>query len=362
MHFLINICIGILSSWAFRKRVATDGLGLWRPLAGALGAVFPHVDNAFYSLSNSYALLHQYAETWSLVLCPLYAWVLSQALALLAGGYLPESPRTWQKFFIPVFVGMLLAIGLGVFTEQGVALFAPFWHGRASLGVIHSFDIGLLFGLSGFILLGIAIARWKTDLARIVFVLLIAYLGILGTFKAKADNIAERYAQAMKIDVVSIYTEPQPLSPFYWRIVVHTADERLHETTVSLKRKNVIKVTASTSPLRRAKAAYNPVHAALWRIYNRFGYNAPSFARSAWESEISQKLSWMNRFAVIKDFVEYENQHCARFKDIRFKGTQSGMLGVYLICQNTTDRNEDNWRAYQAATDGTFFRLNSFLY
>lgn len=365
MNILINIFVGIFAAYAFQKRSKPCGLGYWRGAAGAVGGVIPHLDFLLYGIGGGFGLLHQYAETWSLIIAPVLAWAAACVLSWVNKGYLPESPKTWQKFFTPVLAAVLACIFLGIVTENGVALIAPFWQAKLGLGILYSFDIGLLFGLVGFIVLAVVLPKARIDISQLAMVLLIGYVGLATTFKLKANAIGGRYAQVMELEVEHIYTLPQPLSPFYWRIIVKTTDGRLHDTMVSLKRKNAIVVTPETSPVRRAKAPYKPVHEAVWRIYNRFGFDDDNrdFAKAAWRSDISKRLGWVSRFAVLKDFVTYDNKRCARFKDLRFEGIQSGNLGEYLICQQPAaeqaeNKHDDGWLAYQAADDGTFLMLD----
>ncbi|MBA43891.1 MAG: hypothetical protein CMF62_07810 [Magnetococcales bacterium] len=363
MNILINILIGIFAAYAFQKPSKPCGLGYWRGVAGALGGAVPHIDILFYGLGHDFGLLHQYAESWSLFLVPVFALGIAAGLSYLKKGFIPESPYTWQKFFTPTLAGALMAVLLSVISEKGAALLAPFWQAKLGFGILYSFDIGLFIGLLIFLAVGILLRKFRAEVAELVLVLLIGYTGVTTTFKMKANAIGDRYAKAMELEVEHVYAMPQPLSPFYWRIVVKTTDQRLHDTMVSLKRKRTIVVTPETPPLRRAKAAYKPVHEAVWRIYNRFGYEDSDFAAAAWRSDIAQRLKWLSRFSVLKDIVTYEDRRCARFKDLRFEGAQMNELGEFLICQQTAaeqanDKHDDGWMAYQAVDDGSFLMLD----
>lgn len=354
MHIIISLILGVLVAWAFRKRDKPDPLGLWRVGACVLAAVVPHLDQLFYIISPGAGLMYQYTFMWSALLAPLFAFVIAQGFSYLSGGMQPESKRTWQRFFMPVFAVFVFSILLAVLSENGVAVLAPLWFGRVSFSIIHSFDVGLLMGLVVFTLLALMTGKWKTDVARIVLVLLIAYVGLVGTFKIKAHSVGTRYGEAMGLEVQRVYTLPQPLSPFYWRVIVLTEDGRLHDTLISLKRANPMATTPDMNTIQRAKAAYMPVHAAIWRIYNRYGLEKPELVKEAWHSDISQSLGWPSRFAVFQRMSTYSGMPCAQFKDLRFEGLKAEHLGVYLLC-----RSEEGWQAYQAADDDLFFRLDA---
>lgn len=353
MHLIISIVVAILVAWAFRRRSKTDPLGLWRVAACVVAALLPHVDKAFYWVSPALGLGYQFTFMWSALLAPLFAFAIAQGFSWLSGGKLPESKRTWQRFFVPVMATMAFNLLLAVLSENGVALLAPLWFGRFSFSIVHSFDVGLLVGLVVFALLALSIGSFRTDAGRITLALLIVYVGVVGTFKLKAYNVGERYAAGMDLQVEKIYTLPQPLSPFYWRVVVLTKDNRLHDTRISLKRDNVVPITPDMNTVEKTKASYMPVHGAVWRIYNRFGLDNPAFLKKAWQSKISQSLGWASRFAVYQKMRIYEGMQCAQLKDLRFEGSRSEHLGTYLLCHG-----KDSWKAYQAADDESFLQLD----
>ena len=354
MHFLISIVIAFLVAWAFRKRSTPDPLGGWRLVACVTAAALPHADRLFYVFNQSFGLLYQYTFMWSALLAPLFAFGLAQGFSVISGGTQPESKRTCMRFFVPVFATFVFNIALAVLSENGVALFAPLWFGRVSLSVLHSFDVGLLIGLIVFALLVLMLNRWKTDIARIVLALLIVYVGIVGTFKAKAYQVGKRYGVSMGLSVEKVHTLPQPLSPFYWRIVVLTTDGRLHATRISLKRSNPVEITPDMNAIERAKAVYMPIHTAVWRIYNRYGNQNPDFVHQGWQSDVSKSLAWISRFAVFQEMRTYQNMPCAQLKDLRFDGRKEAHLGTYLLCQA-----DDGWQAYQAAGEASFLRLDA---
>lgn len=358
MHILISLVLAFIVAWAFRKRGKPDPLGWWRVGACVTAALLPHTDNLFYFIGSSFGFIYQYTFMWSLVLAPLFAFGIAQAFSAISGGNQPESRRNWQRYFVPVLATMIFNLLLALMSENGIALLAPLWFGRFSLSILHSFDVGLLIGMVVFALLAFFVGAFKTDIARATLMLLLVYMGIVGTFKLKAYNVGERYADSMGLQVENVYTLPQPLSPFYWRIVVETEDGRLHDTRISLKRSNPIPITPDMNLVQRAKASYMPIHAAIWRIYNRYGLDNPEFVRLAWQSDISKTLGWASHFAVYQKMRTHKGMQCAQMKDIRFSGIKSGHLGRYLLCRDSDD-TDNGWKAYQAAEDASFFRLEA---
>lgn len=76
---------------------------------------------------------HQ-GPTHSLILLPLWAWLLTQVFAWLF------RPYSWQLFFIPACLGLAIHIAGDLVTSYGLMLFAPFSTERYSLPLVFVID------------------------------------------------------------------------------------------------------------------------------------------------------------------------------------------------------------------------------
>lgn len=351
MHSLLCFLLGVVCAWATKRKNGPDSLGWWRAAAGAAGGLFPQLDNVFSFVGSAFWLKHQYAETWSIVLLPLYALGLSYVFGYFLGRTRGNN-REWHHFFLPVFAAMTMSVFFGLLTSGGVMAFAPLVDWRLTGDVLYDFDLFIFLILMVAVLGGVALHGFRRDVARVALVILLGYVVVVATFKIKATDFADTYADAMKLDVIEQHTLPQPLSPFHWRLILETRDNRLHDTLIHLFLTDERVVRDDSTRVWRIASLYKPREKAVWRIYNRFGRRNPDFVRAAWLSKENSDYRWFSRFAVVQDLVNHDNATCARMKDLRFEGARRGELGQYLICQM-----RQGWALYQAQPDGAPVRL-----
>lgn len=345
MHSLITAMLGILGAWACKRHNGPDPLGFgWRLAAGVTAGLFPHVDVAFQLLAINFGLAHHYAESWSLLLAPLYALLLAFAFHRLARGDRPEDEgrHTWQQFYLPIFVGLCVALFFSMLTSAGVMPLAPIFRFRLTGDLIFMFDY-FMFGILALCLaLGFILKDWVRDISRTVCVIIMLYCVVLLTFQFKAADIAKTYAKERNLEVAAIHTLPQPLSPLHWRVIIETADDRLYDTMVHLFLSEEREVRDDTSRAGRIAALYKPVEKAWWRIYNRFGRDNPTFVAEGWRVFESSVYGWFARFAVYQGLEDYRGLKCAQVRDLRYEGARRDAKGTYLMC-----REGEGWMLFR---------------
>lgn len=353
MHVLITLLLGAVTAFALKRHNHADSLGFWRPIAGAAAASFPYVDYIFWVLGPSFYARHHGAETWSVYLLPFFA-------AALAWGLGRVSRKPWLSFLPVTVVALLVSIIMGSLTGQGLRIYTPFSQNYVAGQVLYTFDLVVFVGLLFTVMLCFALPRWQRDLARLVMVLLVVYGAVLTTFHAKANAFANSYQRAMRLNVIRTEVLPQPLSPLNWRIIIHTTDDRIHDTLVSLTQHSKADDTAPRNRTERVAALYKPMDEAVWRIYRRFGKSAVTpIARAAWVKHVDNRVfRWKMRHAVLKDIYSFDGQDCVRFKDLRAEGAKSQHLGTFLLCP--PDNKATAWRFYQARMTGGFSQLKLF--
>ena len=246
---------------------------------------------------------------------------------------------------------------LSVFTKQGVKLFWPVLPWRISLELLGPFDYILMFGASLLFILGMVFKQWQRYFGRVAMLLALVYLVVLVTFHFKAANFAEKYANALALEVEDIHLLPQPISSLSWRVIIETKDNRLHDTMINLFLKEPLKVTESSTRARRIAALYKPMDKAIWRIYNRIGSHRTGegtmYVEKAWKALSESPFNWETRFVVFKGFTEHNGTSCAEFRDLRREGARKDEKGTYLVCAEG-----EGFVLYQAAEDGDFAKLD----
>jgi len=353
MHVLITLLLGAIVAFALQRHSDTDRLGYWRPLAGAVAAALPYVDYLFWLFGPTFYAQHHFAETWSVYLLPFYG-------AALAWGMGYASKKPWLYFLPITVVALFVSVLLGVMTEQGLRIYTPFSQNYVTGQIVYSFDMVMFVSLLFAVLVCFLLKKWQRDLSRVVLVLLVGYVFVLTTFHAKAEAFARGYERTMDLDVIRTEVMPQPLSPMNWRIIIHTTDDRMHDTLVHLGSGPKKGESEAQNRTERVAALYKPLDEAVWRIYRRFGKSAATpIARAAWVSHVDNRVfRWKMRYAVMKDIYQFDGSDCVRFKDLRMEGAKRDYLGTFLLCP-PADAMTD-WRFYEANRSGEFKQLKLF--
>lgn len=348
MHVFVLFCIGVVCALALKRKNAADPLGGWRLLCGGVAAAFPHVDKIPSLLGVSSFLRYEYTWTWSLVLVPFMALCVSWLFAAV-------SKHSFMSYF-PIALGsVLVSLGLSLITENGINPFYPFTNFRVALKVLFPFDLILLCISWVAIALCFLLNKWRRDVARVAVVLMLAYIGAVVTFRHKAENYAQQYAATMGLQVTQLYVLPQPISPFNWRLIVVTERNRLHDTMVNLFKTEEEALAEDARRSARIHQQYKPLSKAVWRIYRRFGRQNEKAVQQVWqEQENNHTFMWAARFAVFEDLVEYNNQACTRFKDLRYLNARRDQEGNILLCSG----EKGNTVAYRSNEAGLYGRLN----
>lgn len=338
----------MLLAWAFAKPqdARADQLGKWRYLLGAICGLYPHADEVL-SL-YSFGLYHQFAYgfTWSLLLAPFASFALAFSFSKLVG-------RPLEAIW-PVTLITMVAISLmAVLTESGVALFAPFWDMKFRLSLINSFDVNFVFGALIVLVLGLMIPQFRVHIARLGLLSAIIYVVVLGTYHLRAYSFAKDYAQTMQLDVVKYHVLPQPVSTFNWRIMIETADDKIHDTRVNIFRKKEVRVRADFNRSKRLDALYKPMHKAVWRVYRRFGRHLSEQAKEAWRSGVHDKYRALTRYSVYLRLKQLDGNNCFVFQDLRYSGAKEKARGRFMFCRHAPEK----YTLYRAVDEGRYVVL-----
>lgn len=315
MDTLTHALSGALLARATAPAEAPGGLALrTRMQAGFLAAAFPDSDivlRIFGALP--YLDLHR-GVTHSILLLPFWAWLLAWILSRFW-----RRRYGWRAFYGTAALGIAIHIAGDIFTAYGTMVLAPFSHHRFSLPF--TFIIDLYF--SAIIAAGLlaSAARPPSRFPAIVALAALGcYVGFQGVLHSRAVEAGEAYA-ASRLPArakTRTYAFPQPLSPFYWRIVV-VHEEEYHVASVDLGReqdRDAPEAGHGTGPA----AHYRPIQGAAWAHYRKFGADIgqAAWAREAWGQTV---FSRYRDFALLPFLDRVESTAtgtCAWFLDLRF--------------------------------------------
>lgn len=317
-----------------------------RMAVGFLAAAFPDSDFVLRLIDTlTYLTWHQ-GITHSVVLLPMWALMLAHLLSWLTRRRYP-----WQAFFGTAVLGIAVHIAGDVFTAYGTLLLAPLSDQRFSWPFTFVIDPYFSVIVAG----GLAAAMFwpeRRRLAAIALTLLAGYVSFQGVLHSRAVKVGEVYAATHGLTGATVHALPQPLTPFNWKIIVSHNDVH-HQALVNLWRtRRPIPPGPEAGILQKIATGYQPVAAATWKHYGRFG-TTPSQAaltREAWGQEVFADFRRFAMFPALDHVESTGNRICVWFFDLRFTVASLPPSFRYGLCRaNPTD----SWRLER--TRGSFW-------
>lgn len=277
----------------------------------ALAAIFPDID-ILARMADSLTYLNAHRGiTHSLVMLPVWAWLLAWVLARGR-----RCPRGVAGYFGIVALGLLVHIFGDWITPWGTRLLAPLSARTFSLNTTFIIDPVITVLLAAGLLAGRYLDSTRT--ACTALALIAIYIGLQAHLQREAAGVAHAYA-AREVPDASVHVLPQPFSPAHWRLLLATP-EAYHEAELDLWATDEKEAAPSgASTWRQVSSSYQPVQTLRWRRVPRFGAGDTAvFARAAWGTD---EFAAYRRFAVMPalDQVVYVGtESCAYFVDLRF--------------------------------------------
>ncbi|MBX9637981.1 MAG: metal-dependent hydrolase [Nitrosomonas sp.] len=296
-------------------------------ITGCAAAAFPDVDFVLRLVDTlTYLNWHQ-GPTHSLILLPLWAWLLAWLASRFA-----HKRYAWQLFYRPACLGLAIHIAGDLITSYGLMLFAPFSTERFSLPLV--FVIDPWFSL---IIIAGLIASWRYPQQRIpaitALIVLCSYTILLAILRQQAVTAANQYIHTHTMPQAHISVLPQPLSPFHWKIIIRH-DHDYHLANVNLLPPDH-QQQRTTWLLTTMAAAYHPVVENNWQIQQQFGGDPAEImlAREAWLHPVFASFRAFAQFPVLERIDISEQGQCAWFYDLRFKFPELPPSFRYGVCR-----------------------------
>ncbi|HXZ93358.1 MAG TPA: metal-dependent hydrolase [Burkholderiales bacterium] len=309
-----------------------------RVAAGFLSCAFPDLDIvAALGGTVEYLSLHR-GVTHSVLLAPLWAWLLAWLASKLA-----RDARGWKPWFAACLLGLYAHIAGDVITSFGTMVFAPLSDWRAALGT--TFIIDPWF--TGIIVAGLAVSYFLPHSrvpAVAASVVLAGYIGMQAVLKHQAEQFGKRYAAAAHLRGAQVEAQPRPVSPFNWTVFVSDASAH-HFAHINLVRTEVRPAHADDGLIAQLDRAYRPLADAHWESRARFGVD-PAVAKLARDAWASPALAFFRWFADKPAFDGVTSgSTCVWFVDLRFDSPGRGSTPFrFGACR---DAPSAPWRPYR---------------
>jgi len=283
--------------------------------AGFAAATFPDFDIVLRLVNTLIYLNWHQGPTHSLLLLPVWAWLLA-----LLFSYLASRNYHWKKFYIPICLGLTIHIMGDLITAYGLMLFAPFSTQRYYLPL--AFVIDPWF--SSIIVVGLVVS-WIFPQQKIAAVFslacLVGYVVFLWIQHSHAKTIGQEYADSQVLTQAKVNVLPQPLSPYHWKIIIKN-NQAFHVAQINLMQgQSLFWKNTDTKLLSKINAAYQPLTRVNWLHMSQFGDQSN-------ESELVREVWYHPNFAAFREFAVFpllhqidilEDKICIWFFDLRFQ-------------------------------------------
>ena len=300
-------------------------------VAGFAAAAFPDID-FFLRLVDTLTYLswHQ-GPTHSIVMLPLWAWLLSCLFSWFSRGR-----YRWQLFYVPVCLGIAIHIVGDLITSYGLMLFAPFSTQR--------FFIPLVFVIDPWITLIIATGlylSWKFPQRRVFAVCalsgLVGYLTVLLVSHGSAMKIGQSYITHSNMSAdATVDVLPQPLSPFNWKIIIRQGEAYSIALVNLWPYQKSIWSVFDGGLMHEMASAYQPISTIDWQQSGQFGddLSESSLVREAWFQPEFAQFRAFAAFPRLEQINDTPSGSCAWFYDLRFEFPSLSPSFRYGMCLN----------------------------
>ena len=308
-----------------------------RILVGFVAAAFPDLDLVLRLIDTlTYLSWHQ-GPTHSLVMLPVWAFLLSYLFSRLL-----RKQYSWKVFYWPVCMGIAIHIAGDLITSYGLMLFAPFSMQRISLPLAFVIDPWFSLIIITGLFFSLRLPRQRV-FSVCALIGLLCYVSFLWNLQGRVMNIGVAYAHSQAMNKVEINVLPQPLSAFNWKIIIQDG-QTYHVAYINLWHDKVSqRYVSDVWLLQRMMNAYQPYTQIIWQRYYQFGseVNSLKLASQAWSQPEFEKFREYAVFPVLDRIDHANNETCFWFFDSRFQFPELPPSFSYGMC---LENKQFSWR------------------
>jgi inner membrane protein len=307
-----------------------------RIAAGFFACAAPDLDFVVGTFGPVAYVLNHRGVTHSLVLLPVWAFLVSWVLAKIL-----REPLGWRAFYGVSALGIGAHIAGDVITTYGTMVLAPLSDWRAAVGT--TFIIDLWF--SGIILAGLAASAvlFRSRIPSIVATAVLAgYVGFQFIQRQHAIEFGNEYARSRGMSGAQVSVHPRPVSPFNWTVFV--SDDEAHRFAhVNLVREEARRYQPGDGFVAKIDAPYLPLSQAIWVRRLRYGETDKDLIGKAWNSDALGFFRWFADLPAFDGMSDAGN--CVWFVDLRFVAPGRDVTPFpFGVCR---ERSGEPWRAYE---------------
>ncbi|MPZ44071.1 MAG: metal-dependent hydrolase [Betaproteobacteria bacterium] len=316
---------------------------------GFLAAAFPDSDVVLSYVSPLAYLHYHRGVTHSLLLLPLWAFLLAWVWSRLR-----RRREAFRSYLLVAVLGIGMHILGDLITSFGTMIFAPLTDLRVAWNTTFIID-PWLSGIVAIALLAAALFRGSRIPALLGVAALCGYIGFQALQRQRAIDVGEAHARSQSLEQASVSALPRPVSPFNWMVIVDTPGT-YHYSFVNLRRSQVRQIGADDGFIARLDAPYRPVAMARWETVTKLGDGVDrALAEQAFQQPAFRFFRWFAAYPVLAAVERGNPSECVWFQDLRFLTPgRDGWPFRYGMCRE----NSGPWQPYQALAPGESIALS----
>ncbi|WP_448547633.1 metal-dependent hydrolase [Thalassotalea fusca] len=308
-----------------------------RVVIGALCAVLPDIDYLLFFI-NPFEFITSWhrAETHSIILIPLWAWLVSRLFILIL-----DLKKFSTVIFFICLAAMLSHLFLDCLTSFGVQIFAPLSQYKLSWELL--FVIDPYFTLLCSITCYLTITWHKTPHQFIFMLIPCSYLIAALVFKQYATQQANSLAKEDQ-ETPSIKLFPQPFSPFYWQIL-QTTESGFNLAYVKLIDDHLAIKSCELANVSNCRQSYQLPEQLRWHYQSKLPTNETwqADASEVWQHSKFSAFHEFTDYAVFWKYQQNEDSTCVWFSDLRYHWPNITPSFRFGMCKT----NNSPWQLYR---------------
>jgi len=308
-----------------------------RVIMGALCAVLPDIDYLLFFI-NPFEFITSWhrAETHSIILIPLWAWLASRLIILIL-----DLKKFSTVIFFICLAAMLSHLFLDCLTSFGVQLFAPLSQYRLSWQLL--FVVDPYFTLLCCITCCLTFTWRRPHLQFISVLIPCCYLITVLVIKQYASLQAYSLAkESHEIQPIKLF--PQPFSPFYWQIL-QTTDNGVNLAYLKLVNDHFAIKFCELVNVSNCRQSYQLSEQLRWHFQSKLPTN------EAWQAD-ALEVWHHSKFSAFHEFTDYgvfwkyqqtPSSVCVWFSDLRYHWPNITPSFRFGMCKTNTSP----WQLYR---------------
>ncbi|OUS24970.1 hypothetical protein A9Q98_12925 [Thalassotalea sp. 42_200_T64] len=312
-----------------------------RAVIGASAALFADIDYLLFFINPLEFLAYWHrAETHSLLLAPLWAWLIMKCWQRLSAWQLPTKPLYWLCLL--AFISHPILDSLTAF---GTQWFAPLSRYRVAFNILFVIDAYFTAAVLCSLCLLLISNHLIPNHLRFKFLAVFFAALLPCSYLFMVIQIKHHIGQQISASQQSITLMPQPFSPFYWSALSKSANG-FAQAYIRFGNDDIGQWLTTKLGIKQHQASYRLVEQIIWLNYPLIPKqeNVESHVLAVWQH---RKFKPFRHFSISPIFYDYQHtaqQTCVWFSDLRYHWPNIPPSFRYGMCRQYPLNRANDWQ------------------